>query len=379
MGDFSRTTIDRLKHYVSVRLQQGVPLVDADWNEQDDVRRYELQACLKWFIGDGVPTGNDGFHITALADAGQRANDFLIRGGDGTSEGAGRCLVEGWEVLNERDLRYTEQPLFNNAALAAKWGVGVLPPLTTPTTGKRTDTVYLDVWEREVDAAEDAELVNPAIGVETCVRLKREWVVRVLEGATTLPSPPAGHVFSPVALLKDRSAGEAGIEPQHCQDLRQTGLNLVALANEVFARLAQLEQVLTVVPGNFIQESDSGQPFNLNFLKLAELTATRPGSYRVRIFLTNPAAGYSEPPRSGIVARVFINDVASPQSTEHSLTSVGIRVPVATETITVKAGDRIQLYGRRASASGSTSGVLGEIEVSIGNPLHPAVVKEPLT
>ena len=45
MGDFSRTTIDRLKHYVSVRLQQGVPLLDADWNEQDDIRRYELQAC----------------------------------------------------------------------------------------------------------------------------------------------------------------------------------------------------------------------------------------------------------------------------------------------------------------------------------------------
>ena len=54
MGNFSRDTFNSLKHYVSVRLQQGVPIVDADWNEMDDIRRYELRAFLKWFVGDGV-------------------------------------------------------------------------------------------------------------------------------------------------------------------------------------------------------------------------------------------------------------------------------------------------------------------------------------
>lgn len=67
MGNFSRNTFDALKHYVGVRLQQGVPLVDADWNELEDIRRFELQAFLKWFVGDGVPAGNDGFRI-ALVD-----------------------------------------------------------------------------------------------------------------------------------------------------------------------------------------------------------------------------------------------------------------------------------------------------------------------
>ena len=177
MGSFSRDTFDKLKHYVGVRLQQGVPLIDADWNEQEDIRKYELQAFLKWFVGNGVPKGNDGFRIEAIP----AENDFWIKGGDGTPDGAGRCLVEGWDVINESNLKYTAQPLFNNAALAAKWGVDPVQPLTTPTTD-RTDMVYLDVWEREVDAEEDENLVNPAIGIETCVRLKQEWCVRVDEG-----------------------------------------------------------------------------------------------------------------------------------------------------------------------------------------------------
>src|SRR5436190_1853120 len=163
MGNFSRDTLDRLKHYVGVRLQQGVPIVDADWNELEDIRRYEVQAFLKWFIGNGVPSGNNGFQIQAVTDP----NDLTIRGGDGTAEGTGRILVEGMDVLNESDMRYTAQPLFNNAALGANWGVSPIAPLTTP-GGNRTDTVYIDVWEREVDSTEDAELVNPAIGVETC-------------------------------------------------------------------------------------------------------------------------------------------------------------------------------------------------------------------
>ncbi|NTU85869.1 MAG: hypothetical protein HGA45_42155 [Chloroflexales bacterium] len=70
MGNFSRNTFDRLKHYVGVRLQQGVPLIDADWNELEDIRKFELQAFLAWFVGDGVPANNDGFRIAPLAGGG---------------------------------------------------------------------------------------------------------------------------------------------------------------------------------------------------------------------------------------------------------------------------------------------------------------------
>jgi len=377
MGNFSRDTFDKLKHYVGVRLQQGVPLVDADWNEQEDIRKYELQAFLKWFIGDGVPSGNDGFRIvpvlggllgkiiiiakkstleidlvesTAAAQLGfdssnqhaerqgppaqligsrsgpfgdlvgkklviktrdlpteawssdaitfraedfkqpkqaeasevavaiNRAaahltaavggeNDFAIRGGDGTPDGAGRCLVDGWDVLNESDLRYTEQPLYNDPTLKQAWGVDPLPILTTP-AATRTDTVYLDVWEREVTRAGDPNLVNPSIDIETCVRIKREWVVRVAEDLRNTPKTPTNHVFYPLATLK-RPAGSAAIAQDQIVDLRRTGVTMTDLVQRVASleqRVASLEQYVASLEGgptfdrSHEFDPDRGQP-----------------------------------------------------------------------------------------------------------------------
>ncbi|MFZ5758613.1 MAG: DUF6519 domain-containing protein [Thermodesulfobacteriota bacterium] len=228
MGNYSRDTFDRLKHYVGVRLQQGVPLIDADWNEQEDIHRYELRAFLKWFAGNGVPKGNDGFAIIAAAGT---TNNFDIRGGNGTAEGAGRCFVEGLDVMIASTVRYSAQPLYNNPTLAGQWGVTPIAPLITPMAA-RTDTVYLEVWEREVDSSEDPDLINPAIGIESCVRLKREWAVRVAEGSLTAPVPAAGHVFYPLARLH-RPAGNAAITAAMIEDLRTTGINLADLAAEI--------------------------------------------------------------------------------------------------------------------------------------------------
>ena len=61
MAVISTSTFDPLARYVNVRMQQGVPIVDADLNELDDIRQFELRAFLKWFVGDGVPDGNDDF------------------------------------------------------------------------------------------------------------------------------------------------------------------------------------------------------------------------------------------------------------------------------------------------------------------------------
>jgi hypothetical protein len=375
MGNFSRDTFDRLKHYVGVRLQQGVPLVDADWNEQDDIRKYELQAFLKWFVGNGVPAGSDGFQIKPV-DNGQRdtlkltaiseatpskivfdwsgrheslryqtlgiqalasiqaalgltstftqpvvderrnaparlvgsssnpinsnlinqilgehrititvdehepeevvfqtsdfenpdqvslseiaailnrnlqharaslsgvPNDFEI--GGGSLENPGRCLVDGWDVVSHGSSTYTDQALYNNPALAAAWGVAPLPALTSPADGEtRTDLVYLDVWEREVASEEDPELVNPLIGIETSVRLKREWVVRVIEGVEgstqsgyNLPETPAGHSFYRLAVL-ERS--EAYIAASEINDLRTT-MRKMADLNDIVTDLRE--------------------------------------------------------------------------------------------------------------------------------------------
>lgn len=223
MGNFSRDTFDRLKHYTGVRLQQGVPLVDADWNELEDIRKFELQAFLNWYVGDGVPAGNDGFRVTRIGGV---ADDFVITGGDGTADGAGRCLVSGWDVVSESDLNYSNQLLFEDTDLATAWGVSVLPALTVP-PGLRQDIAYLDIWEREVDSTEDVDIINPVIGVETCVRLKREWVVRVAENTASLPAAPGGHTFYALARL-ERNAANINLV-----DLRDTGLSLDALKTEI--------------------------------------------------------------------------------------------------------------------------------------------------
>ncbi|MEU0793480.1 DUF6519 domain-containing protein [Amycolatopsis sp. NPDC005961] len=334
MGDFSRSTFDRVKHYVGVRLQQGVPLVDADWNELEDIRRFEVQAFLKWFVGDGVPAGNDGFRIAAAAGGGVATirltstasaptastvsvdlahstaaaalgfttanrqatrglaparligdaaepfaltagmtlsiaadgaaaetvtfaagsfsaaqvaaainasatrvtasagagDDFVITGGDGTPERAGRCLAEGRDAVQEGRSAYGSQPLYANSALAAAWGVPVVAPLSAPSSGTRSDLVYLDVWDREVTSAEDGSLVDPFVGVETSVRLKREWAVRVRTGATTVPASgdgdfTAGHSYLPLAQLT-RQAATPAILPPALTDLRPRSLQL---------------------------------------------------------------------------------------------------------------------------------------------------------
>lgn len=270
MGDFSRSTFDRLKHYVGVRMQQGVPLLDADWNELEDIRRYEVQAFLKWFVGDGVPAGNNGFRI----DPAGVVNDLLITGGNGTPDGAGRCLVDGRDAVNETTLAYTAQPLFNNAALAAAWDVPVLGPLSPPGTGTRTDLVFLDVWDREVNAAEDDALVNPLVGMETAVRLRREWTVRVRPGLDTVPQPAdtdfrTGHSYLPLARMF-RQAGAATILAPALTDLRPRGLLMPpgTFVDDVFGLSAEDYRRGTYRPQVSIREA-------INALLAGRLPTTR--------------------------------------------------------------------------------------------------------
>ena len=184
---YSRDTFNafaKVRHYVGVRLKQGVPFVDADFNESDSLRRYELRNFLRWFVGNGVPYQNDGFRIQASSVA----NDVMISGGNGTPEGAGRCIVDGLEILNEATIAFSAQE-FANAARAAAAGVPVVTLPTTP-AGPRTDIYYLDVLEREITSTEagHGDIVDPRIGIEAARRIRREWAVRVVDATTGVPA-----------------------------------------------------------------------------------------------------------------------------------------------------------------------------------------------
>lgn len=208
MGNFSRKPEDRLKdalakHYVGVRLQQGVPLLDADWNEMDGIRKAAHEALGTRFIGNGVPSGSDGFRVFAIAED----NNIGIRKGD--------LLVDGRMISCDSDTTYALQP---NAKLT--------DTLTTP-ADDTSFVAYLDAWEREVDSDEDKELVDDRIGIETCLRAKQEWAVRVAKGSgvTDVPKPLSGHVHYPLALLL-RKKNNAKISAEMITDLRRLHLTL---------------------------------------------------------------------------------------------------------------------------------------------------------
>lgn len=207
----SGETVPNPRHYVGVRLQQGVPILDADWRELEDIRRFELQENLRDFYGDGIPAGNDGFKIGPVTED----NNFFIS--------PGIALVNGMLVVNHHtDLTYIgQQTLF---------GIS-LDTLNPPVAGIRDDLVFLDVWEDEVLARDaergDSRLINPIIGIETCTRIERRWVVRVKTNTTNLDSvtKEEGHSYMIIAVLK-RVESQDRIQPTHINDRRYTGLNV---------------------------------------------------------------------------------------------------------------------------------------------------------
>jgi hypothetical protein len=193
MGNFSRDTFDPAKRYVAVRLQQGVPLVDADWNETNDVVRHELYDSLRTVIGEGVAGGSSDVSVVVLNPIGMPGEPILLLLQPGSA------IVAGRPVRVLAPIPYNTQRWLDPAQAAAD-GVDVIPP-PPPRDPGRVDLAYLDVWEREVDSHEDPDLVNPAIGVETSVRMKREAALRLAVGTTNLPVPSSGHAFLPLAVI----------------------------------------------------------------------------------------------------------------------------------------------------------------------------------
>lgn len=229
MGNFSKqplqTLLDNLgKSYVGLHVEQGVPVLDRDLNLLNDLISTTVRRIVSRYIGDGVAAGVEGFAVQALpAD-----NDFRIAA---QNPGGGVCLVGGIEIFLGADLNYSDQ----DAA----------PSLTTPDGTQpdpRVDRVYLDVWLEEVDGAEDGDLLNPDdVGIQTSVRQRPAWRVRVAENAP-IPAPLPGHSHYRVARLT-RPRNDAEIRADMIQDDRRTIRSLA----EVESRLALLE-ALVVLP-----------------------------------------------------------------------------------------------------------------------------------
>ena len=184
-GDISRSTFLQPKHYSGVRMQQGRVMMDADWNEQLDIRSYIEQTTNIDVIGYcGVPEGDPGFGITV------QGGNLLIS--------KGRGYVDGILCENDQDVLIAlpspagatpDQPDLPGVDFTTAAGIFFSPLLTTLGGGPGFSlppqngiyVAYLDVWERDITALEDPSIREVALGgPDTCTRTKTVWQVKLL-------------------------------------------------------------------------------------------------------------------------------------------------------------------------------------------------------
>jgi len=211
-GNFSKDgkdTFDPQKNYIGIRLQQGVPLLDRDWNELEDIRRYLEMMMRRTYLGNGTP--DDGFRIGACNPAGM---DFQIS--------YGRFLVDGLEAVNGPN------EYVNFSKYTAQKGEPDLKPLSGNEHGVPYYTVYLDLWIDEITGVEEPILNNKDdIQICTSVRHRIQWRVKVKEWVYPGDNPQvdiqAGHHHIELAKIK---RSNSGISDNDITDLRSTWQSL---------------------------------------------------------------------------------------------------------------------------------------------------------
>jgi hypothetical protein len=162
--DISRWSSDPRKRYKGARMQQGRVVTDDDFNEAarieaDDERRTRVD-----IIG---PAGSpdDGFRIDAPGSPKPGEIDFVLH--------AGAMYVGGLRVEAFGDEHYATQLDWLDQDPAER----VTPGAT------RKDLAYLEVWQQPVEAVEDGELFEPALGSgDTSTRVRTMRRVRLAPG-----------------------------------------------------------------------------------------------------------------------------------------------------------------------------------------------------
>jgi hypothetical protein len=179
-GDYSRKIFDSRKHYSGVLMQQGRVQLDSDWNEQLDIEQHRTHTETKDVIGCcGVPVKSDGFRIEAATGE----QDLNIS--------AGRIYVGGLMCeLEPPGATYTNQPYYPNPDHTNQIASPLSPPGESLNLDNGTYLVYIDAWQRERTALDDARIREVALGgPDTTARLQTVWQVRLLP---LVSSPPLG-------------------------------------------------------------------------------------------------------------------------------------------------------------------------------------------
>lgn len=208
--DGTPNPIGAQKRY-KMHFQKGVPLSSNELDEIQEVSdAYLRQLITMNFPSKDNPTDvnckcystNNGFQIVESTDP---VNNFLIKGGDGTFEGAGILIVDGYILFLKSDLEYKNQGYSTGTLVDDRYTKTwpAAPALHPPTTNSRIDVVYIDFYFAEVSATglgvgtappeyKDTTLIVPGIGFSTANRVRMVQDVCVMEGVEDIsPVPPA--------------------------------------------------------------------------------------------------------------------------------------------------------------------------------------------
>ncbi len=103
VGNYSKTIyggFDETKRFLMGFVRKGIPWVDSDENKKEWIRFTQLRRAFDILIGNASP--NNGFKPVGTG----ANNDFTLKGGDGTTDGAGRMYVAGMDCFLLSDINY---------------------------------------------------------------------------------------------------------------------------------------------------------------------------------------------------------------------------------------------------------------------------------
>lgn len=262
-ADISRDTfaVLRDRRFLRVLLQQGRPLLDAEFNEQVANLLHYIETLAVDLIGPfGGPENDLGFKLITENDEPLDIAQLLSRASEARQKelndrlkqhefllGAGHYYVDGILCENSEVIGYTEQ----------------LGHVQLKSNGRYL--VYLDVWERHISQWEDRRLDDdprlPSIHevalsrVDTTTRTRVEWQVRVVD-------------------LKERNLDRAAIKPQRDlwrNLLGELGVALHPGSGRLMARTDP--QIPAGAPEPCLQPPDAGYRGPENLLCRVEIHA----------------------------------------------------------------------------------------------------------
>ncbi len=193
-SDISRDTFQSANKYSSVRMQQGRVLVDADWNEQVDIRAYQDRLAAADGVGEsGAPARDAGLELSAIS------------GGSDLSAAPGRYYIEGIPVETAAAVAFTAQAELPGYALPTEDGVYL---------------AYAETREALITALEDPELRDPALsGYDTTTRSRSLLQLKLLRDGNVGDTPdclaesPAWLAFRDGESVEQRARLKARLRP----------------------------------------------------------------------------------------------------------------------------------------------------------------------